>query len=180
MYRGQQNFGGGDRYNRDERRYDDFYRGSGGASGGGASRGGRSAGGASRDWDNTRDRGFFNRDSAAAPRRDDRGHAAGMMAALQAQQTQTMLAALSQANNLSRSGLLPTPGNRYQDRDRRGGRGGGGERRGGGPRPGDKRRGEPANTNYNNKRDRKPAPKSAEKPKPKPKVEKKKRRREGC
>ena len=50
MYRGQQNFGGGDRYNRDERRYDDFYRGSGGASGGGASRGGRSAGGASRDW----------------------------------------------------------------------------------------------------------------------------------
>merc|ERR1712036_105608 len=108
-----------------------------------------------RDWDNSRDRGFFNRnEGGGVARRDDRGgHAAGMMAALQAQQTQTMLAALShQANNLSRSGLLPTPG-RYQDRDRRGGRGGG-DRRGGGPRPGGKRRGEPPQSNYGKQRDR--------------------------
>jgi len=169
MYRGSQQFG--NRYDRDESRYDDFYRG------GAASRGGRS-GGAARDWDNSRDRGFFNRnEGGSVARRDDRGgHAAGMMAALQAQQTQTMLAALSQANNFSRSGLLPTPG-RYQDRDRRGGRGGGGDRRGGGPRPGEKRRGEPPQSNYGKQRDRRPPPKT-EKPKPKPKEEKKEKEKE--
>jgi len=181
----------GNRYDRDDNRYDNFYRGGGGAapSGGGGARGGRSGGAGGRDWEGSRDRSFFNRnDNAGGGRRDDRGgHAAGMMAALQAQQTQNMLAALSHANNFRQSGavhsgLLPTPGGRYQDRDRRGGRGGG-DRRGGAPRPGDKRRGEPPAGGYGKQRDRRPppakaAPKSSDKPKPKPKEAKKEKAEE--
>jgi len=185
MYRGSgAQFG--NRYDRDDNRYDNFYRGGGAGGGAGSGRGGRSgAAGAGRDWEGSRDRSSFNRNDGNAGRRDDRGaggHAAGMMAALQAQQTQNMLAALSQANNLRHTGgLLPAPG-RYNDRDRRGGgRGGGDHRRGGAPRPGDKRRGEPTQGNYGKQRDRRPPPAKAaksDKPKPKPKEDKKEKEEE--
>jgi len=133
-------------YDRDESRYDDFYN---------RGRPDRARDGVGRDdWGANRERDLFNnRGAGEFGRRDDRGI---MAAALQAHQAQNVLAALNQANRFQASGLLPTPGGRYQDRDRRNaGAYRGGAR--GGNRPGEKRKQDGGYSNaYGKQKDRRP------------------------